>query len=346
MNAPDLAAVADTAQPSAFSVSPFATLTSSCANPSSPTTSPTATKNEMTASPTLQSVYLLDNRAVPAYKDDAIQAFGGSYSTTTSSIPSVLIQTLIQNASEAMDNSPISGFTTGDSPPNPPNPTFEGHISSTIDALILFEACLSQQLDHVPRRPEECERQDLIKTGNAFIYDEHASGVKRWTDSVSWSPSRILGNFLIYHELEKPFPRAKGKRVLNKSKKAQQSGISKTDSSRPTNGMPYAGMSPSAPGKDADRALINSLIKSYYKVEDVMSGRLITPSKHPNLRAIIPRSELLTSQNFGAPRNEVECNQDERYTTGMSGALSYDYGSHAGRSILQRAMSLPNFPNV
>ncbi|KAH7120281.1 Gti1/Pac2 family-domain-containing protein [Dactylonectria estremocensis] len=260
-----------------------------------------------------------------------------------------------------MDTSPISGFTTADGLSNPLNPTFEGHISSTIDALILFEACLSRQLDHVPRRPEERERQDLIKSGNVFIHEEHASGVKRWTDGVSWSPSRILGNFLIYRELGKPFPPGKRKHALKKSKKVQQSGISKPDSSRPTNGMPYAGMGPSTHGNDAERALIGSLIDSYsfkpdglvkktisityhgvprhlvsyYKVEDVISGRLITPTKHPSLRAIVPRSELLMSQNFRAPIDEVECNPDERYATGMYGALPCDNGLHAGRSLLQ-----------
>ncbi|KAH7144644.1 Gti1/Pac2 family-domain-containing protein, partial [Dactylonectria estremocensis] len=187
------------------------------------------------------------------------------------------------------------------SPSNPLNPTFEGHIASTIDALILFEACLSGQLNHVPRRPHDRERQDLIKSGNVFIYEEHASGIKRWTDGVSWSPSRILGNFLIYRELEKPFPPGEKKRALKKNKKPQQG--------------------------DSERALIGSLIDSYpfkneglvkktisvsyqgvphhlvsyYNVNDVMAGRLTTPTKHHNLRNVIPRSELIMSQNFRAP---------------------------------------------
>lgn len=88
-------------------------------------------------------------------------------------------------------------------------PTFNGHIATTMDAAILFEACLQGRIPHVPRRPHDRERQDLIASGNVFIYEEHASGIKRWTDGVSWSPSRILGNFLIYRELEKPFPRRK-----------------------------------------------------------------------------------------------------------------------------------------
>lgn len=257
------------------------------------------------------------------------------------------------------------------SPSNPLNPTFEGHIASTIDALILFEACLSGQLNHVPRRPHDRERQDLIKSGNVFIYEEHASGIKRWTDGVSWSPSRILGNFLIYRELEKPFPPGEKKRALKKNKKPQQGVTKSENASRPGMGFPSA-MDPNAGGKDSERALIGSLIDSYpfkndglvkktisvsfqgvphhlvsyYNVNDVMSGRLTTPTKHPNLRNVIPRSELIMSQNFRAPIDEVECNPDDRMGPhAMFGSLpGHDYGGHG--SVLQRAMSLPSFQPV
>ncbi|KAM5353764.1 hypothetical protein ACJ41O_000414 [Fusarium nematophilum] len=261
------------------------------------------------------------------------------------------------------------------SPTNPLTPTFEGHIASTIDALVLFEACLSGQLNHVPRRPHDRERTDLIKSGHVFIYEEHASGIKRWTDGVSWSPSRILGNFLIYRELEKPFPPGEKKRALKKSKKMQQSGsgISKPDSSRPSNGMAFSAMDPNANGKDAERALIGSLIDSYpfkpdglvkktisvsfqgvphhlvsyYSVEDVMSGRLMSPTKHPSLRTIIPRSELIMSQNFRAPIDEVECGHDERLPPHVYGAMhEYGVANTVAGSVLQRAMSLPSFPQV
>ncbi|KAH7140559.1 camp-independent regulatory protein pac2 [Dactylonectria macrodidyma] len=256
------------------------------------------------------------------------------------------------------------------SPSNPLNPTFEGHIASTIDALILFEACLSGQLNHVPRRPHDRERQDLIKSGNVFIYEEHASGIKRWTDGVSWSPSRILGNFLIYRELEKPFPPGEKKRALKKNKKPQQ-GVTKNENA-PRMGFPSA-MDPNAGGKDSERALIGSLIDSYpfkndglvkktisvsyqgvphhlvsyYNVNDVMSGRLTTPTKHHNLRNVIPRSELIMSQNFRAPIDEVECGPDDRMggPHAMYGPLpGHEYGGHG--SVLQRAMSLPTFQPV
>src|SRR6195952_5636341 len=95
-------------------------------------------------------------------------------------------------------------------------PTFTGHVATTQDALILFEGCLQGHLSHVPRRPHDRERSTLIRSGSVFIYEENASGIKRWTDGVTWSPSRILGNFLVYRELDKPFPPGEKKRAMKK----------------------------------------------------------------------------------------------------------------------------------
>jgi hypothetical protein len=60
----------------------------------------------------------------------------------------------------------------------PLSPTFYGHIASTQDALLLFEACLNGKLNHVTRHPYDRELVNLIKSGNVFIYKEHSSGIK------------------------------------------------------------------------------------------------------------------------------------------------------------------------
>ncbi|KAL7789861.1 Gti1/Pac2 family domain-containing protein [Trichoderma ceciliae] len=204
-----------------------------------------------------------------------------------------------------------------------------------MDALILFEACLHGRLNHVPRRPHDRERQELITSGNIFIYEEHASGIKRWTDGVSWSPSRILGNFLIYRELEKPFPPGEKKRALKKKKVSQ--GINKSDS-RPSSTLSSV-MDPSNISKDPERSLVGSLVDSYpfkshglvkktisitfqgvphhlvsyYNIDDVLKGGLITPSDCSAFNDIQPRAELVMSQNFRNPLDEVTTyNQDER----------------------------------
>lgn len=43
----------------------------------------------------------------------------------------------------------------------------------------------------------------MITSGSVFVFDEEESGIKRWTDGFFWSPSRILGNFLLYRETDK-----------------------------------------------------------------------------------------------------------------------------------------------
>jgi len=157
-------------------------------------------------------------------------------------------------------------------------PTFTGFVHNSMDGLILFEACLSGKLHHVPRRPHDRERTSLIKSGSIFIYEENASGIKRWTDGVAWSPSRILGNFLIYRELEKPFPPGEKKRAMKRkrtsipgepySRRGSEDNGS-TELSTPLTPPETSVDSESKAGvasdqeKELERSLIGSLVDSY-----------------------------------------------------------------------------------
>ena len=157
-------------------------------------------------------------------------------------------------------------------------PTFTGFVHNSMDGLVLFEACLSGKLHHVPRRPHDRERASLIKSGSIFIYEENASGIKRWTDGVAWSPSRILGNFLIYRELEKPFPPGEKKRAMKRKRtsmpgepypRPDSEGTGNSDLGGPltppdqsVDGEVKSGM-PSDQEKELERSLIGSLVDSY-----------------------------------------------------------------------------------
>jgi Gti1/Pac2 family transcription factor len=219
-------------------------------------------------------------------------------------------------------------------------PTFTGHVATTNDALILFEACLTGQLSHVPRRPHDRERNMLIRSGCVFIYEENASGIKRWTDGVTWSPSRILGNFLVYRELDKPFPPGEKKRAMKKNSRARSSGRPGEPYPRPdSNNSTYSPTTPSSATFSSDRApneversLIGSLVDSYgfkadglvkktmsvtvqgvthhlvsyYSVSDVLNGHLRTPSQTESLNYVRPRPELTSKQSFRSPLEETE----------------------------------------
>lgn len=76
-------------------------------------------------------------------------------------------------------------------------PPFFGYIETTKDALLVFEAARRGMVPRVTRRLLDTEKQQMIKSGAVFIFDSSESGIRRWTDGMEWSPSRILGNFLV-----------------------------------------------------------------------------------------------------------------------------------------------------
>src|SRR5690606_15825832 len=51
-----------------------------------------------------------------------------------------------------------------------------------------------------------------------FVYNEQTSSIKRWTDGVTWSPSRISGNYLLYREMESSFPPGEKKRAIKRGR--------------------------------------------------------------------------------------------------------------------------------
>lgn len=75
-------------------------------------------------------------------------------------------------------------------------PPWTGWIKTTGDALLILEAARRGMIPRVTRRLVDSERK-MISSGSVFVFDEDESGIKRWTDGFYWSPSRILGNFLV-----------------------------------------------------------------------------------------------------------------------------------------------------
>ncbi|KAJ1335281.1 Gti1/Pac2 family transcription factor [Microdochium nivale] len=263
---------------------------------------------------------------------------------------------------------------------SPLNPTFRGYIATTMDALVLFEACLSGRLSHVPRRPHDRERSALIRSGHVFIYEEHSSGIKRWTDGVPWSPSRILGNFLLYRELDKPFQPGEKKRAMKKPK--VEGGVSKPSVNPPLprahsissygtsvpSGSSLSSFENGGSGRDSERALVGSLVDSYqfksdglikktisvsyrgvqhhlvsyYNIDDVISGRLSTPSATPDFKNLTPRSSLISSGNFRAPVDDHELVVDHGQMAYLAAYNPYipEYVSMNG--INHRSMSVPS----
>ncbi|KAF5347434.1 hypothetical protein D9756_011121, partial [Leucocoprinus leucothites] len=173
----------------------------------------------------------------------------------------------------------------------------------------------------------------MITSGSVFVFDEDESGIKRWTDGFFWSPSRILGNFLLYRETDK---RGAGNRSGKEGEVVELDAVKADGSlSRPKSDPGHPGVD-----KQRERTLVGSLTNSYkfkpdglmkktfsltiggvaqhlisyYKIEDVESGRLRPPSSLPELASLEISPEYLDKTHFrNPPKVEVGADGIPRY---------------------------------
>lgn len=202
-------------------------------------------------------------------------------------------------------------------------PPWSGWIATTGDALLILEAARRGLIPRVTRRLVDSERK-MITSGSVFVFDEDESGIKRWTDGFYWSPSRILGNFLLYRETDKRGLGHRGAKSDAASSDNEQSMDKAEGSSlsRPKNEISQSGVE-----KQLERNLMGSLTNnykfkpdglmkktfsltidgvaqhliSYYKIEDVTNGRLRCPSSLPELASLDINPEYLEKGHFRNP---------------------------------------------
>jgi len=222
-------------------------------------------------------------------------------------------------------------------------PPWTGWIETTGDALLILEAARRGLIPRVTRRLVDSERK-MITSGSVFVFDEDESGIKRWTDGFFWSPSRILGNFLLYRETEK---RGAGHR----SARSEQSAPTDSEQAQyNADGVKVEGQTLSRPKSEAhrlqgldrqrERSLVGSLTNSYkfkpggmmkktfsltiggvaqhlisyYKIEDVEQGRLRSPSSLPELASLDISPEYLDKTHFrNPPKVEIGVDGIPRY---------------------------------
>ncbi|KAF9075458.1 Gti1/Pac2 family-domain-containing protein [Rhodocollybia butyracea] len=214
-----------------------------------------------------------------------------------------------------------SSATTWDEPP------WTSWIETTQDALLILEAARRGLIPRVRRRLVDSERK-LITSGSVFVFDEDESGIKRWTDGFFWSPSRILGNFLLYRETGKRGPGPKGtgpddSADANASQSPENHSLSrpKTES---TKQLGVDKLHERSLVTNSDKFKSGGLMKktfslsiggvaqhliSYYRIEDVENGRLRSPSSLPELASLDISPEYLDKTHFRNPP-KVEVGQD------------------------------------
>ncbi|EXJ95600.1 hypothetical protein A1O1_00722 [Capronia coronata CBS 617.96] len=174
--------------------------------------------------------------------------------------------------------------------------TYNGHVRTPTDAIILFEACRLGILPRVQRRLSEKERQS-IRSGSVFVWDEREAGMRRWTDGKSWSASRVSGSFLTYREME-------GKRGGQTYPSTGNKGTKTPESA--TEEQAQSGEADDGP--DGYRYKPDGLMKqsfsittsqgqhlhliSYYSRSHPTAQGLRQPSTDPNLASIVPAKGL------------------------------------------------------
>eukprot|EP00158_Paraphelidium_tribonemae_P003369 Partr_v1_DN26073_c1_g1_i2_m283 putative Regulatory protein len=190
----------------------------------------------------------------------------------------------------------------------PPLASYHGFIDSTEDALLIFEACRLGRLNRTSRRLMASERRSLI-SGNVFVFEEHESGIRRWTDGRLWSPSRILNNFLVYREVDRKeaaprnlveynFPSGGVRGALTKDEDDVPSGP--LTSQKGTYYFKANGLIKKTISVNVDQVQYHMVC--YYEKSEAISGQLMRPSLDPALADITIPQSLLDQQSFRKPQ--------------------------------------------
>ncbi|RKP01144.1 hypothetical protein CXG81DRAFT_6619, partial [Caulochytrium protostelioides] len=158
--------------------------------------------------------------------------------------------------------------------------TLIGYIRYPSDAILVLEACRLGRLQCVKRRLSDSERAAYVKSGTIFVWDEDDSGIKRWTDSRHWSPSRINGVFLIYREVEPTRAKAIG------SNGSVTTVPDSTEFVVKENGLTKKALSIQT--RDGRK----QHLVCYYTRDDVRASRYPPPTEHPACQGIEPNSML------------------------------------------------------
>lgn len=208
-------------------------------------------------------------------------------------------------------------------------PSYYGYVGSTNDALLIIQAVIQKQLDPIPRRPHERERPLLIKSGNVFVFLEEQSGIKRWTDGIAWSPSRILGRFLVYRELDKQSLNEKD----DKKKKKRKTSFDQDPLDLKQLMPPAQQLLQSSEGysdNDFNKQLVGSLLSSYVFKDQGLIKKTLSLS----LPASSVLSSSLTSNNSsGSKDSKSDSSDNDKHTIHL---ISYYNADDVLNGKLQR----------
>ncbi|KAG8747266.1 hypothetical protein FRC10_001882 [Ceratobasidium sp. 414] len=238
-------------------------------------------------------------------------------------------------------------------------------LESTKDALLVIEAAERGLFPRLVRRLAEQERADLIRSGSVFVYDEFESGIRRFTDALVWSPSRIVGNYLVYREMRRHEPRPTSRAgaalppqpasarslarprpgsVLNESEKSRKrreqlyvGSLTNSEKFKPE-GLVKRTFSLMCEGKHIH-------VIAYYTYDDAMNERFETPSEHKEFADLSISHELLRDPSAYRIPPEVGKLSNGQVTYIGEGSVLFDIDRHSSAETAS-TRELSEFPTL
>ncbi|KAF8207002.1 Gti1/Pac2 family-domain-containing protein [Mycena galopus ATCC 62051] len=193
-------------------------------------------------------------------------------------------------------------------------PPFYGAVETTMNALRLIHAARQGVIPRITRRLNDAERRTMIKSGAVFVFSVEESGIKRWTDGLLWSPSRIVGNFLVYREInERTNSRGSHKKLYPTDEPARALSVRPSSLARLRNALTaIADLQTTEQGTFKPNGLIKKTITvtiegsdlhliSYYTSADQHSGKLKRPTSRPDIMGLPMDPRLFRTTNFRVP---------------------------------------------
>ncbi|KAJ7275764.1 Gti1/Pac2 family-domain-containing protein [Mycena rebaudengoi] len=166
--------------------------------------------------------------------------------------------------------------------------TFFGHVETTVDALRVVYAAHVGVIPRVRKRFTSQQRKAYIISGGVFVFHERESGMNRWTDGLSWSPSRVDGNFLIYQEMQE----------VPATNDQERTKVEKR------NGLRKRTLCVTIRGNTRQNDHILHLI-CYFKQDHVVSNAIMRPSFHPDIMAFRLPPEIFQLDELRSPSTVV-----------------------------------------
>lgn len=200
---------------------------------------------------------------------------------------------------------------------NPDVPPFIGYVETTVNALRLIHAARQGVIPRITRRLNDNERRSMIKSGAVFVFSVEESGIKRWTDGLLWSPSRIVGNFLVYREINERTSSRGHKKVYptdDPTSRAIAHRSSPEHIGYKTGGSDQGTFKPGGLIKKTITVTIEGSdlhLISYYTSEDIRTGKLKRPSTRMDIMSLYMPPHIFRLTNFRVPP-KVEIGPDSK----------------------------------